>query len=76
MPSQMGQTDGVGVIVYTGTRDELCQKLRARDDRISELEAALHRLWDVAQTVTVDGKRGCFVPEAEWRRLVVNPVHR
>lgn len=38
---QMGQTDGVGLIIYSGSRDELQAKLRARDDRISELEAAL-----------------------------------
>lgn len=38
---QMGQTDGVGLIIYSGSRDEMQTKLRARDDRITELEAAL-----------------------------------
>ena len=47
-----------------------------RDHRIAELEAAMRRLWDIGKTVTVDGQRGCFVPEAEWRRLVVDPAHR
>ena len=37
----MGRTEGVGVIVYTGTRDELRAKLKLRDDRIAELEAAI-----------------------------------
>jgi len=45
------------------------------EQRIAELEAALRRLWDVAKTVTVDGRSGCFVPEAEWRRLVVDKAH-
>ena len=43
--------------------------------RIEDLEAAIRRLWDVAETVTVDGRRGCFVAEDEWRRLVVDPAH-
>ena len=38
---RMGQTDGVGLILYSGNRDEMQAKLRARDDRITELEAAL-----------------------------------
>lgn len=40
----MGKTDGVGLIVYVGTRAELEAKLRRRDDRITELEAALDDL--------------------------------
>ena len=43
--------------------------------RIAELEAAVGRLWDVAATVGHDGVRGCFVPEAEWRRMMaVHPA--
>lgn len=38
---KMGATDGVGLIVYTGTREELCRKLRDRDDYITKLEDAL-----------------------------------
>jgi hypothetical protein len=37
----IGDTAGVGLIIYGGTREELQAKLRARDDRIAELEAAL-----------------------------------
>lgn len=50
---------------------ELCK----RDARIAELEAALRGLWDVATTVSVDGRVGCFVAEDDWRRLVVGPSH-
>jgi hypothetical protein len=46
-----------------------------QSSRIAELEAIIGRLWDVAQVVTVDGEIGCFVPENEWRRLVVDPAH-
>ena len=37
----MGATSGIpdNGIIYTGTRDELQRKLRARDDRITELES-------------------------------------
>lgn len=41
MADVMGKTDGIGLIIYSGTRDELQTKLRARDDRITDLEAAL-----------------------------------
>jgi len=44
----MGKTDGVGLIVYVGTRAELEAKLRRRDDRITELEAALRSVRDIA----------------------------
>lgn len=39
----MGGTDGFGPndIVYTGTREELCRKLRERDDYISSLQSAM-----------------------------------
>lgn len=36
---EMGKTAGVGLIIYSGSRDDLQRKLRARDDRITELEA-------------------------------------
>lgn len=49
---------------------------RARKDaRIAELETALSQLWNVAQTVSIDGKTGCFVADDDWRRLVVDKVH-
>jgi len=38
---EMGGTSGVGVILYSGSRDELQRKLRARDDRITELEGVV-----------------------------------
>lgn len=43
---KMGDTNGIapGGIIYTGTRDQLQQKLRARDDRITELEAAIREM--------------------------------
>lgn len=41
MSDKMGQTEGVGHIYYGGSRDELNARLRARDNRITELEAAL-----------------------------------
>jgi predicted RNase H-like nuclease (RuvC/YqgF family) len=40
----MGKTEGLGLIVYTGSRSDLERKLRARDDRITELEARMHRI--------------------------------
>lgn len=43
--------------------------------RIAELEAALRRLWDVGTTIEVAGQRGFFVPEQEWRQLVVDIAH-
>ena len=54
-----------------------CHKeaLAITHERIAELEAAMRRLWDIGKTVTVDGQLGCFVPEAEWRRLVVDQAH-
>jgi len=43
---KMGDTSGIpqNGIVYTGTRDDLQRKLRQRDDRITELEAALRKI--------------------------------
>lgn len=41
MTDKMGGTEGVGLIVYTGTREELCRKLRERDDEITRLRAAI-----------------------------------
>lgn len=38
---KMGATNGVGLIVYTGTREELCRKLRERDDYIDRLQSAM-----------------------------------
>lgn len=48
MSSRVGNTTGVGLIVYTGTYDELQQKLRIRDDIITKLEQALDAnvIWD------------------------------
>ncbi len=43
----MGQTEGVGLIVYTGSREQLQTKLRERDDRITVLEASLRELLDM-----------------------------
>lgn len=51
-------------------------EIKQHDDRISELEAALQQLWNVAQTVSVDGRTGCFVSDDDWRRLVVDHVHK
>lgn len=39
---KMGDTDGVGLIVYTGTREDLQRKLRERDDKITELERLIY----------------------------------
>lgn len=36
---KMGETEGLGFILYTGTRDELQEKLRKRDDFITKLKA-------------------------------------
>jgi hypothetical protein len=55
--------------------DPLAATCAELDGRVAELEAALRRLWDVGRTVTVDGERGCFVSESEWRRLVVDQAH-
>lgn len=53
--NQMGATTGVGLIVYTGTRDELQQKLRERDDCITELEAMILRLIEDAHRMHMIG---------------------
>lgn len=56
----MGKTAGIpgGGIVYTGTRDDLQKKLRARDDRITFLEAALREMAEHG-CVKVPGWNGC-----------------
>ncbi len=55
--------------------NQLADRLEQEIERAHRLEAALRRLWDTAKTVTVDSQRGCFVPDGEWRRLVVGPAH-
>lgn len=59
----MGQTTGIGLIIYGGTREQLQTKLRDRDDRITRLEtearshdlssraAALSTLVDVVRSI-------------------------
>lgn len=41
MADVMGDTACIGLIIYGGNREELQAKLRARDDRITEFEAAI-----------------------------------
>lgn len=67
MPSQMGKTDGVGSIVYTGTRDELCSKLRCRDDYITDLEDMASAMWGnltERQRAVLE-----FLSDGEWRSM-------
>lgn len=46
MTDKMGDTSGLGLILYSGSRDELQAKLRARDDEIERLHALLkEREW-------------------------------
>ena len=39
MSDKMGDTDGIGLIVYQGNYQELQRKLRVRDDKITRLRA-------------------------------------
>lgn len=39
MSNITGNTDGLGLVLYSGTRDELQAKLRARDDEITRLRS-------------------------------------
>lgn len=52
--SKLGETDGVGLIVYTGSRDELQRKLRVRDDEITRLRAELAAAYEKAAKVADD----------------------
>jgi len=40
-----------------------------------DMRSALADLWTLATTVQVDGVRGCFVSEGDWRRLVIDTLH-
>lgn len=50
MSDEMGNTGCVGLILYSGSRDDLQRKLRARDDRITVLEEALRDICDRCET--------------------------
>ncbi len=65
----MGKTHGLGPILYSGTRDELQTKLRARDDEISRLTEENERLRKVA-----DDKLGDFYLEA-WE-VAADALHK
>ena len=54
MADVMGDTAGVGLIIYGGTREELQAKLRARDDRITEIEAALREARAILRSCGLD----------------------
>lgn len=65
---KMGDTTGFppGAIIYTGSRDELCAKLRMRDDRITELEAALREARGMLRSCGLDEPDDEF--QALWDR--------
>lgn len=65
----MGGTDGLGLIIYSGSRDELQAKLRARDERITELESVLRWFVDngeTAFTTCPDKDRGCRAVRVQY----------
>lgn len=64
---KMGATNGVGLIVYTGTREDLCRKLRERDDRITDLEAALDEITTAAYPVA----GAMCVPIGAWENAML-----
>lgn len=41
MSDILGETDGLGLVLYSGTRDDLQAKLRKRDDEITRLRSLL-----------------------------------
>lgn len=47
MTETMGDTEGIGLILYSGSRDELQAKLRARDDEITRLRLQLKGMANV-----------------------------
>lgn len=69
----MGNTDGVGLIVYVGTRAELEAKLRRRDDRITELEAMANRAWELSIVAQAEIDNG-EVPMAHARLVGIAEV--
>lgn len=54
---KMGDTDGVGLIVYTGTREDLQRKLRERDDKITELERFIALAFEAHPNLDLDVER-------------------
>jgi hypothetical protein len=67
MTDIVGGTTGLGLVLYSGTRDELQTKLRARDDEIdrlrterSELIEALTKL-RFSAAVLLQNAEGCAV---------------
>lgn len=56
MSDILGETDGLGLVLYSGTRDELQAKLRKRDDEITRLRSLLKdREWRDISTAPKDG---------------------
>lgn len=54
---KMGDTAGVGLIVYTGSRDDLERKLRDRDDKITELERFIALAFEAHPNLDLDVER-------------------
>jgi hypothetical protein len=71
MSDIIGETDGLGLVLYSGTRDELQAKLRKRDDEITRLRSLLKdREWRDISTAPKDGTQ-FLVMHHDWQRPAV-----
>jgi hypothetical protein len=52
MSDILGETDGLGLVLYSGTRDDLQAKLRKRDDEITRLRSLLKEAGEALERLT------------------------
>lgn len=67
MSDTTGDTYGLGLVLYSGTRDELQAKLRARDDEITRLRSLTK--WRDISTAPKDGTPILAVDRNGWREM-------
>ncbi len=76
MSDILGETDGLGLVLYSGTRDDLQAKLRKRDDEITRLRSLLKEaamaLTAVMEDDNVPYDESCA--NHEWGRTVLSRI--
>jgi hypothetical protein len=68
MSDILGDTDGLGLVLYSGTRDDLQAKLRKRDDEITRLRSLLKEVGEALEPIAQRWIDPLSIAREHWQR--------